>query len=126
MLRWDLDSDLRHLQKVDRILRLFDWEFRQKFEHLEEWELSSKAGVSKIISIMDRLAGIHGDDEMRAAIKGALYEHARKKGESILQFVTRRDQQFGAAARFQVQLPSRAKEPLLEEGDDTPSRVCRT
>lgn len=55
-------------------------------------------------------------DEKKRCLREALFDLDCYKGESILEFIARRDAQFGRATAFGLQLPDTAMGPFMIEG----------
>ena len=112
--RWDTSTDIKMHRRADRIFKSMDWDLQARFEHLSDGDLTDHDYLSRILSVLDVLAGEKQSTEKRRAVRKALFEGSRRGDESLSQFALRREQEFAMAERY-VTIPSDLKAILLEE-----------
>ena len=112
--RWDASTDIRMHRRADRIFKSMDWDLQARFEHLTDGDLTDPDYLSRILNVLDVLAGEKQSTEKRRAVRKALFEGSRRGDESLSQFALRREQEFAMAERY-VTIPSDLKAILLEE-----------
>ena len=76
--------------------------------------------------VLDQLSGEREGDDVRRAVRAAIFDYQRRSGESLLGFVLRRETQFDQAATHGLDIPSAIRGVLLEEGPTSPYRGNRT
>ena len=67
--RWGKSTDAPVHRSADRVLRLFDWKFRQKFVRTVDEHGESHGYLQKNLEVLDGMGGILQDDEMRRAVR---------------------------------------------------------
>ena len=72
--------------------------------------------LQKILEVLDGLGGTQPDDEMRKAVAAAMCDSAKRKDETLRQYVQRRQQHFDQAAQHEVMLPIVARGFMLKDG----------
>ena len=116
-LRWSKHTDVHVARRADKILKLFDWTLASEFQHLSDELLASDKGVDRIVQILGSLSGEREGDELRRAVRSAVFEFSRRKDETLTQYTERRDQDFTVLEeQFNIRLPTEVKSILLEEG----------
>ena len=72
-----------HCTSGRKVLRLCEWQLRQRFEHIgsDDWETS--ADLSQMLQVLDGLCALHQDDEMRSAGRAGLCNSSRRRRETL-------------------------------------------
>ena len=113
-------------RRADRLLKKLDWKLQSKLEHLTDAALQSSDGVQSIVRVLDQLSGEREGDDVRRAVRAAIFDYQRKSDESLLGFVLRRETQFDQAATHGLDVPSAIRGVLLEEGANLSAQGSRT
>ena len=69
-----------------------------------------------ILKVLDGLSGHKEGDELRIAVRQAIFEYSRLKTESLAAYATRKESNFDVLDGFGVKLPPEVTGALLEEG----------
>ena len=109
LVDWDKTTDVAVRRRAQRIFKLFDWDLRAKFDHLDPEELRGEKYLDKILHLMGTMVGEKEGDEQRRAVRNAVYDFQRRREETLTQFVARREQQLVEAARYEIKLPENVK-----------------
>ena len=81
--RQKMEQKHRHSSKKrsDKILRLFDWNMQEKFDHLTDDQLEGEDCIDKILKIMDIMINEDGSGEKKKASREALFDIMRASDE---------------------------------------------
>lgn len=108
--RWAGMSDLNPVRRVDRVLRCPLWDLHtQVQDSIAPADLFGPEGMSHLFRLLDERAGHKIGDENKRCLREALFDHERRKYESLSEFAARRKSQFGKAAAHGLLLPDTAK-----------------
>lgn len=77
MRRWTSDTDVPVTKRADRVLRLFDWETRHRFEYSSDEVLRGDDGVESLIRVLDGFSGEHENDDIRRAMRALVLGFSR-------------------------------------------------
>lgn len=117
MTRWSALSDHPPRRQAYRFMRSLPYDLQAHLaDRVPEGELFSDKCVENILTTIEARAGLRSGDEQRRCLREALFEFERQKNESLTEYITRREAQFGRAAGYRLMLSEEAKSLFLIEG----------
>ena len=91
-------------------------ELAKKINKLPEAELACASGVSRVLSHLSVLNGERPGDDQKKANREAMYQVGILRGETLTDYVLRRERQFDEAEKHGTVFPDQTKAQMLEEG----------
>ena len=61
--RWDKHTDVAIYRRAERILKMFDWDLQEKFDHLTDSELEKPGYLEAIFAVMNVIINENGTGE---------------------------------------------------------------
>ncbi|CAK0800210.1 unnamed protein product, partial [Prorocentrum cordatum] len=108
--------------RAGRVIETFPIELQARFKSIRHLTDESD-GLSQVIDHLKLLNGERPGDKEREAHNQALFDYAIKKGETLTDYVIRRDQQIAAAERLGLTLPDTVKARYYEERANLPPQL---
>ena len=114
--RWVVRTGFKPQEQAGKVIDSLPMEFIKKINKLPEAELACAGGVNRVLSHLAVLNGERPGDDQRKANREAMYQIGIQRGETLTDYVLRRDRQFDEAERHGTVFPEPTKAQLLEEG----------
>ena len=114
--RWNQTTDVPDARRSDRQLKKLVRSLQVKFEHISDTTLQSQSCVDQIPRLMGSLCGERVGDDLRRAVRKAIFDCTRRSDKSLSMFVLRRESQVSQAESLGMPFPEQIIGVVLEEG----------
>ena len=113
--RWARRTGFKPEDRVGKVVESLPVELQAKLRAVEG-DLDEEDGLESLLTHLALLRGERPSDEERKSLSEAMFDVSLRKGETLTDFVIRRERQFLKAAKYGVELPDKVRATLLLEG----------
>ncbi len=114
--RWKDRTGFKPEEQAGKIIDTLPMDIATKINKLPEAELSCASGVSRVLGHLAVLNGERPGDDQKKANREAMYKVGIERGETLTDYVLRRETQFDEAEKRGTVFPDQTKAQMLEEG----------
>ncbi|CAK0830782.1 unnamed protein product, partial [Prorocentrum cordatum] len=113
--RWSRRTALSSEAQAGRVVDELPVELQEKLMHIQE-DLDCPGGLEVLLSYLKQARGDREDDKSKKAFERALENTEMRSGETLTQFVIRRDMEVREARKFGLDLPEKVQVEQLKAG----------